>query len=84
MFSEINKLFTIWPILTYTKYEKDLTIARSAEKNIWFAAKQKQIIWFVAEHNKINNSDVKTIPPLDIKWSAPKLIAFNMSPDQNS
>ena len=63
MFSEKNKLFTIWPIFTYTKYEKDLTIARSGGKNIWFAAKQKKIILFVAEHKKINNSDVKTLPP---------------------
>ena len=28
-------------------------------------------ILFVAELKEINNSDIKTLPPLDIKWSAP-------------
>ena len=30
------------------------------------------MILFVAERKQIYNSDIKTLPPLDIKWSAPK------------
>ena len=38
--------------------------------------KRKKVVCFVAEENQINNSDVKTIPLLDIKWLARMLDIF--------
>ena len=48
-----KELFSIWPILTCTKYKK---------KTNDCAKREKTIICFVPECKKINNSDVKTIP----------------------
>ena len=74
-------LFAIWPIFTYTKYDNKWEDRPKREKNyhIWFVTKQKKIIWFSAEHKKINNSDVKTLPPLDIKWLAPHHMTGHMT-----
>ena len=45
---------------------------QNVRKNKMIGKAQKQIICFVVWRKKINNSDEKTYPLLDIKWLTPK------------
>ena len=61
MASDKINVFTIWPIFTCTKSEKKIN-ERMKCKHLLFGLSRKG--------KKIKNSDVKTKPPVDIKWSA--------------